>query len=332
MKQHYPESVLNVSRLDPALDALIPARPALQQLATGFTWTEGPVWLPGGDVVFADIPANTIHRWSPQNGVTIFLQPSGCLGHAPFTGPEPGSNGMTLDPAGRLTIAGHGQRNLYRLEEIAGTEQRTILADRFEGKRFNSPNDLVYHSDGSLYFTDPIYGLQTQSDTDPDKDLPVNGVYRLAGASRHKPGASPANDHLQLLISDLPRPNGIAFSPDKQFLYVSNSEPEMFWMRYAVHAGGTLSDPLRICHAGTFAFRGAPDGLKLDCQGNLYAAGPGGIWIMNADGRHLGTLETPENVSNLTWGGPDRKTLYVTATTSLYRINLKVAGDPPHLP
>ena len=323
--------LLNIHRHDPAIDRLVPQHLALEQLATGFTWTEGPVWLPGGDVLFADITSNSIRHWRPDGSTSIFLQPSGYLGAEPFTGPEPGSNGMTMDAAGRLTVAGHGRRNVWRLEELEGREQLTVLADRFQGRQFNSPNDLVYHSDGSLYFTDPIYGLPTQRDDDPEKELPINGVYRLPGANKQKAGASPDNDRLELLVSDLGRPNGIAFSPDEKFLYVSNSEPEMFWMRYTLKADGSVTDGQRICDAGMYAFRGAPDGIKLDADGNIYAAGPGGLWIMDPNGKHLGTIEMPETVSNLAWGGEDRRTLYITATTSLYRMVLTVAGDMPHL-
>lgn len=324
--------MLKVTRLEAAVDALVPELVVLERLASGFTWTEGPVWLPDGDVLFADIPGNSIQKWSPDGGVSVFLQPSGYLGAEPFAGPEPGSNGMTVDGAGRLTVAGHGRRNLYRLEELEhGTSSAvTVLADRFEGKRFNSPNDLVYRSDGSLYFTDPIYGLPTQRDDDPEKELGFCGVYRLPAASKQKAVASPENERVELLVSDLGRPNGIAFSPDERFLYVSNSEPEMFWMRYAVRADGSVADGERICDAGMYAFRGAPDGMKLDVEGNIYAAGPGGVWVMDADGRHLGTIEMPEAVSNLAWGGVGYRTLYVTASTSLYRMELNVAGDMPH--
>jgi gluconolactonase len=235
------KSVPKIERLAPNLDLIVPARPALERVATGFKWTEGPVWIPAGYLLFADIPSNSIRKWTPGAGVSIFLQPSGYKESAPYGGPEPGSNGMTLDHAGRLTVAGHAHQDVWRLERIDPKAQVTILADTYQGKRLNSPNDLVYKSDGSLYFTDPPYGLRTQKDDDPAKQLHVNGVYRIPGAADQKPGAQPSRAQLQLLIKDLPRPNGIAFSPDEKYLYVNNSEPKKIWMRYTVRADGTLN-------------------------------------------------------------------------------------------
>ena len=237
---------------------------------------------------------------------------------------------MTLDATGRLTVAGHAQRDVWRLERLDAHAPVTLLADSYQGKKLNSPNDLVYKSDGSLYFTDPPYGLRTQSDTDPEKQLQVSGVYRIPGASSQKPGTEPARPALQLLIKDLPRPNGIAFSPDEKYLYVDNSEPKMFWMRYTVNADGTLTSPKLLCEAGTYSHHGAPDGLKIDQQGNIYSAGPGGVWILSPDGKHLGTIDTPGPVGNVAWGGEDHKTLYIASGPDLYRIALKVQGTYPH--
>jgi len=204
---------------------------------------EGPVWV-DGTLYFAEIPSNGIRKWTPASGVTMFLTPSGYKGSAPYGGPESGSNGMTLDSRGRLTVAGHAQRNVYRLESLSPAGPITILADNYQGKKLNSPNDLVYRSDGSLYFTDPPYGLRTQKDTDPEKEQKVNGVYRIPSALEQKPGTSPASggSGLQLLVSDLTRPNGIVFSPDEKYLYVNNSEPKKIWMRYSVQPDGTLTD------------------------------------------------------------------------------------------
>src|SRR5579859_6672156 len=200
-------------RLDPAIDQIIPKGAMLERLADGFKWVEGPVWA-GDSLYFAEIPSNTIRKWNPASGVSIFLQPSGYKGAEPYGGPESGSNGMTLDLRSRLTVAGHAQRDVYRLESLDQKAQITILADSYQGKKLNSPNDLVYKSDGSLYFTDPPYGLPTQQDNDPQKELQVNGVYRVPGARQQKPGTEPARDQLELLVTDLTRPNGIAFSPD----------------------------------------------------------------------------------------------------------------------
>ncbi len=320
---------VKVERLSSEVDRIVPRDATLERLATGFKWVEGPVWIPAGYLLFAEIPSDSIRKWAPGKGVSIFLQPSGYKGSAPYGGPESGSNGMTLDAQGRLTVAGHAQRDVYRLETMNPHGQITILADSYQGKRFNSPNDLVYKSDGSLYFTDPPYGLRTQSDHDPEKQLKVNGVYRLPDASTQKPGSPPANAKLQLLISDLPRPNGIAFSPDEKFLYVDNSEPKKLWMRYRVNSEGAVSDPEVLFDATSDKRDGAPDGMKVDTEGNLYSAGPGGIWIFSSAGKHIGTIDMPEKVGNLAWGGRERKTLYVAANSSLYRLRLEVAGQQP---
>jgi gluconolactonase len=321
-----------VERLDPGLDLIVPAKPALQKVATGpgFKWTEGPVWIPAGYLLFAEIPSNSIRKWTPGGGVSVFLQPSGYKGSVPFTGPEPGSNGMTLDSRGRLTVAGHAQRDVWRLERVDPKAQVTVLADTYEGKRLNSPNDLVYKSDGTLYFTDPPYGLP-KLDKDSTKELAFSGVYRLPGAVNHKPGAPPDREQLQLLTKELPRPNGICFSPDEKYLYVNNSEPKKLWMRYTVAADGTLTDARVFFDATSDTRAGAPDGMKVDQSGNVYSAGPGGVWIFSPAGKHLGTLDIPERVGNVAWGGADHKTLYVAASSSIYRISLKIPGVYPHI-
>ncbi len=320
-------AALRVDRLDAGLDRIVPAGGALECIATGYTWTEGPVWADGG-LFFADIPANRILKWTPGKGAANFLQPSGYKGAAAYGGPEPGSNGMTLDARGRLTVAGHAQRNVYRFEGLAAGGPITVLADSYKGKKLNSPNDLVYRSDGSLYFTDPPYGFRTQKDNDPDKEQAVNGVYRAAHALRQKAGAEPARAELQLLVGDLPRPNGLAFSPDEKTMYVSNSEPKKFWMKYRVQADGSLTDGKLFYDASADPRPGNPDGVKVDVEGNVYGAGPGGVWIFTAEGKPLGTIVIGEKVANLTWAGADRKTLYITASTSVYRVNLKIAGLP----
>ncbi|HEY1472398.1 MAG TPA: SMP-30/gluconolactonase/LRE family protein [Candidatus Acidoferrum sp.] len=324
------EGVAKVERLDTAANDIIPDGAALVKLTSGYTWTEGPIWMREGYLLFADIPSNTIRKLPLGGEASIFLQPSGYLGATPFGGREPGSNGMTLDAQGRLTVAGHGQRDVYRIESLSNPAQTTILADTFEGKRLNSPNDLVYKSDGALYFTDPPYGLATQTDTDPKKELKVNGVYRLGGAAEQKPGAPPQRDKLQLLVKDLPRPNGIVFSPDEKYLYVSNSEPQKTWMRYHVNADGTLANGELFYDATSDLRPGSPDGIKVDERGNLYGSGPGGVWIFSPAGKHIATILMPEKVANLNWGGKDSKTLFITASSSVYRIELKVKGIRPH--
>jgi gluconolactonase len=317
-----------IQKLDPALDQLVPPDAKLERVATGFNkWTEGPVWTRDGSLLFAEIPANNIVKWAPGQEARVFMHPSGYQGTEPFKGPEPGSNGMTLDADGRVSVAGHAARTVWRLESVDPHAQITVLADSFGGKKLNSPNDLVYKSDGSLYFTDPPYGLPTQSDSDPAKELKVNGVYRIAAARQQKPGADPDRDKLQLVISDLPRPNGIAFSPDEKYLYIADSGKSV-WMRYRVRPDGSVIegavflDPASEKPEGT----GGPDGIRVDKKGNLYGSGPGGVWIISPAGKHLGTIKVPERVSNVAWGDADGKTLYITASTSVYRIKLKVAG------
>ncbi len=317
-----------IQRLDPGLDAIVPKQPQLTRVATGYTWTEGPIWIHAGYLLFADIPSNSIRKVTPQGQASIFMQPSGHLGSSPW-GPEPGSNGMTLDARGRLTVAGHAQRNVWRLETMNPKGERTILADSYQGKKLNSPNDLVYKSDGSLYFTDPPYGLPKQNESDADKELSFQGVYRIPDAIHHKPGAPPDNSRLELLVRDLPRPNGIAFSPDEKYLYVNNSEPRKLWMRYPVKSDGTLGPGTLFGDATSDPRVGAPDGMKVDKQGNVYSAGPGGVWIFSPSGRHLGVILVPERVGNLNWGGADGKQLYITASSSVYRIPLKIEGIRP---
>jgi gluconolactonase len=318
-----------VERLSSEIDRIVPQQAILERVATGFKWVEGPVWIRAGYLLFAEIPSNSIRKWSPGQPVTIFLQPSGYQGSASYGGPEPGSNGMTVDTRGRLTVAGHAQRDIYRFETMNPHGEITILANAYKGKRLNSPNDLVYKSDGSLYFTDPPYGLRTQSDKDGQKQLKVNGVYRLPGAREQKPGSTPANEKLQLLISDLPRPNGIAFSPNEKFLYVNNSEPKKLWMRYSVKADGSVAEPKLLFDASSDKRDGAPDGMKVDNNGDLYSAGPGGVWIISSAGKHIGTIDMPEKVGNLAWGGEDMKTLYIAASSSIYRMRLSATGQEP---
>jgi gluconolactonase len=318
---------LKMDRLDASIDKIVPAGAKLEHIVAGFKWIEGPVWA-DGRLFFAEIPSNSIRTWTPGKGVDIFLQPSGYLGKEPYGGPESGSNGMTLDARGRLTAAGHAQRDVYRFESLDPKGTITILADTYQGKQLNSPNDVVYKSDGSLYFTDPPYGLRTQQDSDPEKQLDVNGVYRIPHALDQKPGAPPARAELQLVVSDLTRPNGIAFSPDEKYLYVNNSEPKKIWMRYTVKPDGTLTDAKLLFDDTADTRPGAPDGMKVDVEGNIYSAGPGGVWIFTPEGKPLATILMPGRVANLAWAGADRKMLYITGSEGIFRVHLKIAGEP----
>ncbi len=325
-----PDSTGSIERLDPGLDSIVPAGAKLEKLGTCCKWTEGPVWIHAGYVLFADIPGNRIMKWTPTGGISVFMHPTGFLGKETYGGPESGSNGMTLDRRGRLTIAGHAQRDVYRLESLAKGAKITILAEKYQGKRLSSPNDLVYRSDDSLYFTDPPYGLPTQGDKDPLKELAFNGVYRIPKALSHAPGAPPDDAHLELIIKDLTRPNGIAFSPDEKYLYIAVSDPQhKVWMRYDVQKDGSVTNGKVFYDATSDTADGLPDGMKLDQKGNIYSAAPGGVYIISPEGKHLGTIKMPEKTANLNWGGADAKTLYIAASTSLYRIRLKIGGVRP---
>ncbi|HEX2277862.1 MAG TPA: SMP-30/gluconolactonase/LRE family protein [Candidatus Tectomicrobia bacterium] len=303
-----------VVRRDSALDAIVPANAKIEKLAGGFQFIEGPVWHPDGYLLFSDPNANLIYRWNPDGQVSVYRTKSGYAGIDIGEYGQPGSNGLTLDPEGRLTINEHGNRRVTRLEKNGVL---TVLADRYNGKRLNSPNDLVYKSDGSLYFTDPPFGLP-KFDEDPRKELPYSGIFRLADGK------------LQLLSTVLKGPNGLAFSPDEKHLYVTNWDvKQKIVMRYEVNSDGTLSNG-RVF----FDMTGAPgdealDGLKVDQQGNLYVSGPGGVWIISPAGEHLGTITLPELPANFAWGDDDGRTLYMTARTGLYRIRLIIPGVRP---
>jgi gluconolactonase len=247
-----------------------------------------------------------MYRWSPREGVAVHRKPSGYDGTDYPDGQEVGSNGLTCDAQGRLTICEHGNRRVTRVEADGSL---TVLASHWEGKRLNSPNDLVFKSDGALYFTDPPYGLLGQ-DQDPGKELGFNGIYRLSSDGR-----------LDLLIDDLTRPNGLAFSPDEQFLYVANSDHERkIWMRYRVTDTGRLTDGSVFYDAASCQENGLPDGLKVDQAGHVLATGPGGVLVFTPDGNHLGTVPIPETPANVGWGDADGKSLYVTANTSVYKL------------
>jgi gluconolactonase len=298
-----PPSTGTIVRNDAAVNALVPESAAIEKLAGGFQFTEGPLWFPAGHLWFSDVQGNVVRQWSPS-GVTEILRPGG------FDGTFIGPNGMIADKDGAVLLCQHGNRRIVR---ITPDKKVSTVIDRFQGKRLNSPNDLVYKSDGSLYFTDPPYGL-TGGDEDKAKELKFNGVYRLA------------NGKLQVLVKDLTRPNGIAFSPDEKILYVANSdEKRKIWMRYDVKADGTLANGKVFADATQQTEPGLPDGMKVDAKGNVYATGPGGIWILSPEGKHLGTIKPPETPANCNWGD-DGRSLYITAQTGLYRLKLSAEG------
>jgi gluconolactonase len=302
-----------VERLDPALDRVVAPDAKIERLATGFHFVEGPAWSPSEQsLLFSDPNANTIYRYETDGALSVFRVKSGYKGADIGRYHQPGSNGLAFDREGRLTINEHGNRRVTRLEKNG---ELTVLAERYQGKRLNSPNDLVYKSDGALYFTDPPFGLPATYD-DPQKELPFSGIFRLA------------KGELTLASQELKGPNGLAFSPDERFLYVDNWETDRkVVLRYPVKADGLLDRPTVF-----FDMAGAPgeealDGLKVDELGNLYVSGPGGVWILSPEGKKLGMLRVAELPANFAWGDSDRKALYMTARTGIYRVRLNVAGS-----
>jgi len=264
-------------------------------LATGFEFTEGPVWVPEGYLLFSDIPDSRIYKWTAGSGAQVWREPSGK------------SNGLTLDSRGRLVACEHGNRRVS-LTEADGTVR--TLADRYRGRRLNSPNDVVVKSDGTLYFTDPPYGIDPEQ-----REQPVNGLYRIL-----------PDGTLELLVDDFDRPNGLAFSPDEEILYVDDS-PRRHVRAFDVRPDGTLTNS-RIFADMDHPQPGSPDGMKIDKEGNLYVTGATGVWVFEPDGTHLGVIVTPERPANCAWGDDDLKSLYITARTSLYRVRVKVPGLP----
>ena len=304
-----------INRLDPSLDGLVSPGTKIEKLAGGFLFTEGPVWVrDGGYLLFSDPNNNLIYRWSPNDGVSIYRTHSGYTGMDIGEYGQPGSNGLTLDTQGRVTINEHGNRRVTRLEKNG---QLTILADRYEGKRLNSPNDLVYRSDGALYFTDPPFGLPKFFD-DPRKELSFSGVFCLV------------NGELKVVSKDLSGPNGLAFSPGEKYLYVDDwDDKRKVIMRYEVRPDGSLANGEVFLDATSEGGEDAWDGMKIDQEGNIYASGPGGLWVISPEGKHLGTIVGPEHPHNIAWGDEDGKTLYLCAKTGLYRIRLNVPGIRP---
>jgi gluconolactonase len=304
---------VEVIRHDPAIDKIIGPNPKLFKIAEGFKFTEGPVWTKDG-LLFSDPNANTIYKYSTEGKLSVFRTPSGYEGADIAEYRQPGSNGITLDPKGNIVFNQHGNRRVVRLGS-GGTER--VVADRFEGKRLNSPNDLIYRSDGTLFFTDPNFGLPKFGD-DPRKELPFTGVYSLH------------NGKLQLLSKEFTGPNGIALSPDEKFLYVGEwDDNRKVVYRYEVNDDGTVKNGRLFFDFTKFKGEDAIDGVKVDVEGNVYVSAPGGLQILSPEGEHLGTIITPLHVHNMAWGDEDGKTLYLAARAGLYRIRLNIAGVRP---
>jgi len=335
-----------IERVSPTLDELIPPGAQMEVIAEGFDWSEGPLWVPhdgtpgGGFLLFSDIPPNRVYKWrlsgDPENiapHVDVYLDPSGYDGPIPRSNhiapDEPGSNGLTLDPKGRLVLMQHGNRQVARMAASIDSPMSEWfpIAQRYMGERLNSPNDGVYGPGHGLYFTDPPYGL-TRKMQDEWKKLDFQGVYRVS-----KYG------HVRLLTKEMTRPNGIAFSPDYKKLYVANSDPKMaIWKWFPVKWDGTLGEGHVLFDATDRVgmYKGLPDGMAVDVHGNIFATGPGGVLVFNPQGEHLGTLMTGEATSNCTFGGPDGATLFITADSYILRIQTSttgaVVGAPRNLP
>ncbi len=318
---------VEIVRLDPAMDAIVGPNPKIFKLAEGFKFTEGPVWVHGKNyLLFSDPNSNIIYKYVPNDNNTgtleIFRTPSGYSGADITEYGQPGSNGLALDAQGRVTINEHGNRRVSRIEKDGSV---TVLADRYKGKRLNSPNDLVYRSDGALFFTDPPFGFPKLY-KDARKELSFSGIYSLYKGK------------LQLLNTELSGPNGIALSHDEKYLYVGNwydanlytngreDEKKIVVMRYEVNADATLSNGKVFFDMTGAKGEAAIDGIKVDQQGNLYVSGPGGLWVLSAEGKHLGTINAPKHIHNVAWGEEDNQTLYLCARSGLYRMRLNVAG------
>jgi gluconolactonase len=310
------KNIGKIFTIDEKLNSIITAGSNVEKVADGFSFTEGPVWHPDGYLLFSDPNTNTIYRYNPSNhNVTVYMSHSGYAGADIDDYGQPGSNGLTIDKEGRLIVDQHGNRRVVRYERKGPA---TVLADNIGGKKFNSPNDIVLKSDGTVYFTDPPYGLPGFFN-DIKKELDYSGVFMIK------------NGKVTLLSKDLGGPNGLAFSPDEKYFYVSNWDirdihhTKTLW-RYEVNADGTLKNGKIFFDFSFTEDDEALDGMKVDKEGNLFVSAPGGIWILSAEGKLLGKIVTPERPANMAWGDEDGKTLYLTAHTSLYKIRIATGG------
>jgi len=308
LKKKYPTTG-SVERLHPDINRLIPKDAVIEVLAEGFTWTEGPLWIADGNyLLFSDIPPNKVMKWSEKEGATLYLTPSGYTGETPRGG-EPGANALILDEKGQLVLCQHGDRRMARMLAPLDNPKPNFetIVGTFEGKRFNSPNDAVYDKAGNLYFTDPPYGLLMES----EKELTFQGVFRYA-----------ADGQVRVVTDKLSRPNGLAFSPDEQKFYVSNSDPaKAIWMVYDMNADGSIAKESVFYDATGTKEKGLPDGMKIDAKGNIWATGPGGVYVFKADGMLLGKIKTGEVTSNCAFN-EDGSVLYMTCNDYLMRIKV----------
>jgi gluconolactonase len=279
----------------------------VEQLGTGFTFTEGPIWNPDGFLLFSDMPGDVRRRWDPESGVTEVANPSNK------------GNGMTIDNDGRLIVCEHVTSSVVRMDPDGKGGGREVLATHYDGRELNSPNDVVVRSDGAIYFTDPTYGRMPGFGIEREQDLDFQGVYRIA----------PGGGDPQLLVDDFDQPNGLCFSTDESLLYVNDTTRAHIRV-FDVAGDGTISNSRVLAEnigSGSLEIGDLVDGMKLDERGNVWVTGPGGVCVFDPDGNHIGTVEVPENVGNINWGGPDWSQLFIPATSSVYRIQCKVSGN-----
>lgn len=305
-----------IEKFDAALDNIISANAKAEIIAEGFEWSEGPLWVEKHNMLlFSDVPMNTIYKWTEERGKEVYLKPSGYTGDEPSLCKEPGSNGLTFDKNGNLVLCQHGDRQMARMDApLDKPEAKFItIADKYNGKRFSSPNDAVHNSTGELFFTDPPYGLQTQDDKDAKKEIPFNGVYKVK-----------ANGEVILLVDSITRPNGIAFTPDEKKLIIACSDPARpNWYIYDI-SGDSLTNG-KIFYSAVEegkTMKGLPDGFKIDKNGNIFASGPGGIYIFSSEGKKLGMIRLENPASNCALSA-DEKTLYITNDMYALRVKLR---------
>ena len=299
----------SIERLDPALDSLIAPDAKIEVIAQGFRWTEGPAWnADTNELLFSDIPNNVINAWSDEKGLRVFMKPAGYTGISDY-GKEAGSNGLTFDSKGRLVLAEHGDRRIAVLTEGGG---KMTVADRFDGKRLNSPNDVVVHSSGAIYFTDPIYGLP-KGEKDPSREIDFCGVYRIDPDGK-----------VAVISKEIERPNGIALSPDEKTLFVANSHKGKFNIySFPLAEDGTAGAMKLFFDANKLEGKGSTDGLKTDAAGNVWSTGPGGLLVISKEGKLLGRVLTHQPTANVAFGGKDGKTVFLTANDRIMRFPRK---------
>lgn len=305
----------SIERLDASLNDIISETAVVEILAEGYEWSEGPLWIESKKMLlFSDVPTNTAYKWTEEKGAEVYLKPSGETDSEPSQRKEPGSNGLTLDPEGRLVLCQHGDRRVARMNAPLDRPEVsfTSLADNYDGKKFNSPNDVTFRSNGDFFFTDPPYGLPTQSEDDPIREIPFQGVYKVS-----------TDGKVTLLIDSITRPNGIALTPDEKTLMIANSDPNKpIWYAFDLTENDSLINARIFYDATGEKGGGLPDGFKIDKQGNVFASGPGGVWIFNKDGKVLGKINLPAHASNCALADNDQ-TLYITCDMYVLRVKMR---------